>query len=220
MFCLDVRGEFACFSRPEMSVERVSYAVITPSAARSMFEAILWKPALSWHIEQIEVLNPVKWINLRRNEVGSRISTRNVEAAMRKGRGTLGLYADEDRQQRAGLFLRDVRYRLTASFEVTARAGEGDSAAKFAEMFRRRATTGQCVNMPYLGCREFAASVRLVSDSAAEDPPLANYSPDLGWMLYDFDFTDPAAPRPLLYRPKVEHGVIHVPRRNSPEVIG
>ena len=220
MICLDVSGDFACFTRPEFSVERHSYDFITPSAARSIFEAICWKPAIRYQIERIEILNPVRWINLRRNEVGSRISTRNVEAAMRTGHGRLGLYVDEDRQQRAGLFLRDVRYRLTASFELTDRAGPDDSAAKFAEMFRRRARLGQCFTQPYLGCREFSAVFRLVTDPASKDPALIDYSPDdLGWMLYDFDFSDPNAPRPLLYRPKIEHGVVQVPRRDSPEVI-
>lgn len=220
MHCLEVRGDFACFNRPELSVERVSYDVITPSAARSIFEAILWKPAIRWQIEKIEVLNPIRWISLRRNEVGSKISTRNVETAMREGRGTLGLYVDEDRQQRAGLFLRDVRYRLTASFELTDRAGPEEDAGKFAEMFRRRAISGQCVNQPYLGCREFSADFRLVTDTSAEPPSLADYTQDLGWMLYDFDFANRDAPRPLLFRPKVERGVIRVPHRDSVEVIG
>lgn len=113
--CLEVRGDFACFTRPEMKVERVSYDVITPSAARAVFEAILWKPAIRWHIERIEILNPIRWINLRRNEVGSVISARNVTTAMNRGTGSLGLHIEDDRQQRAGLFLRDVAYRLVGS---------------------------------------------------------------------------------------------------------
>ncbi|MGL4859085.1 MAG: type I-C CRISPR-associated protein Cas5c [Enterobacteriaceae bacterium] len=161
-FCLEVSGDLACFSRPEMSVERLSYDVITPSAARSIFESILWKPAIRWQITAIEVLNPIRWINLRRNEVGSVISTRNVTTAMKTGVGRLGLYIEEDRQQRAGLFLRDVHYRLHGHFELTARASTGDNAGKYADMFRRRALRGQCINQPYLGCREFACDFSLV----------------------------------------------------------
>lgn len=220
MFCLDVSGDFACFTRPEMKVERVSYDIITPSAARSIFEAVLWKPAIRWQVERIEVLAPIKWMSLRRNEVGHRISSRNVESAMRTGHGQLGLYVDEDRQQRAGLLLRDVRYRLHARFEMTSRAGADDTPRKFEEMFRRRATTGQCVNQPYLGCREFSARFRLIDDPSSEDPALTDFSPDLGFMLYDMDFAEPAAPRPLFFRAKVERGVMKVPARDSNEVRG
>src|SRR3546814_1127179 len=143
LFCLEVTGDYACFTRPEMKVERVSYDVITPSAARAVFEAILWKPAIVWRVDKVEVLNPMRWISLRRNEVGAVASTRNAEQAMRSGCGLLGLKIEDARQQSAGLFLRDVRYRLHAHFELTERAGEGDSPAKFAEMFRRRARAGR-----------------------------------------------------------------------------
>lgn len=219
MFCIEVSGEFASFNRPEMKVERLSYDLITPSAARAMFEAILWKPAIRWQIERIEVLNPVKWISLRRNEVGHRIAMRNVETAMREGHGQLGLYVDEDRQQRAGLFLRNVRYRLHARFELTARAEAHDTPAKFASMFRRRAFAGQCVNQPYLGCREFSAQFRLVEDLAKEDQPI-EWTNDLGFMLYDLDYSDAESPRPLFFRAKIEHGVLQVPPRESSEVRG
>lgn len=220
MFCLEVSGDYACFTRPEMKVERVSYDVITPSAARAVFEAILWKPAICWQIERIEVLNPVKWTSLRRNEVGHRIASRNVEAAMREGHGHLGLYVDEDRQQRAGLLLRDVRYRLHARFEMTPRAGADDTPAKFEAMFRRRAGAGQCVNQPYLGCREFSARFRLVESVTDEDPALSSFDGDLGFMLYDMDFTDRASPQPLFFRAKVQHGVLQVPPRHSEAVHG
>jgi len=137
-FCLEVSGEFACFTRPEMKVERVSYDVMTPSAARAIFEAVLWKPAIRWQVEKIEVLNPIRWINLRRNEVGAVIPKVNPKMATKKGE-PLGLNIEEVRQQRAGLFLRDVRYRIHARFDMTERAGESDTPVKFAEMFRRRA---------------------------------------------------------------------------------
>ena len=116
-YCLELSGPWACFTRPEMKVERVSYDVMTPSAARACFEAILWKPAIRWHVRKIEVLKPIRWINLRRNEVASVVSTRNVETAMKHGTGDLALYIEDDRQQRAGLFLRDVAYRVHAEME-------------------------------------------------------------------------------------------------------
>ncbi len=219
-FCLDVAGDYACFTRPEMKVERVSYDVITPSAARAVFEAILWKPAIAWRVERIEVLNPVRWISLRRNEIGAVTSTRNAEQAMRTGSGSLGLYVEDERQQRAGLFLRDVRYRLHARFELTARVGEGDSPAKFAEMFRRRAAAGQCVNQPYLGCREFAARFRLVTDLVSEPGPRIEADEDLGWMLYDLDYRNPASPSPRFFRARLQRGVMSVPAWDSPEVHG
>jgi CRISPR-associated protein Cas5d len=218
MFVLEVTGDYACFTRPEMKVERVSYDVITPSAARAVFEAILWKPAIAWQVERIDVLAPVRWVNIRRNEVGAVASTRNAEQAMRSGRGLLGLNVEDERQQRAGLFLRDVRYRLHARFELTARAGDGDTSAKFAEMFRRRARAGQCVNQPYLGCREFAAGFRLIEDMAAEPPPLAEFDRDLGWMLYDLDYKTPASPQPRFFNARVQHGVLTVPASDAPEV--
>ena len=219
-FTIDVRGDFACFTRPEMKAERVSYDLITPSAARAVFESICWKPAIRWQVERIELLNPVRWINLRRNEVGSVISSRNVEAAMRSGSGNLALYVDEDRQQRAGLFLRDVRYRLHARFELTDRAGPADNAGKFADMFRRRAARGQCVNQPYLGCREFSAEVRLVEQPEQEPQALAEETRDLGWMFYDFDFANPAQPAPRFFRAQLQQGVLEVPAPSSPEVRG
>lgn len=211
--CLQVSGDFACFTRPEMKSERVSYDVITPSAARSLFEAILWKPAVRWHVRRIEVLKPVRWINLRRNEVGSIISARNVQQAMAAGEGDLALYVEDDRQQRAGLFLRDVAYRLHAELEVTS----NEPRQKYEEMFRRRAERGQWVNQPYLGCREFAADVRMVDAASAQPAALAE-SRDLGWMLHDLDFTQPASPQPRFFRAEMKQGVIDVPAFHASEV--
>lgn len=220
-FCLEVRGDFACYTRPEAKVERVSYDVITPSAARAIFESILWKPGVQWRLRRIDVLKPVRWIGLRRNEVASVVSTRNVLAAMDEGAGDLALYIEEERQQRAGLLLRDVAYRLYASLEMIsaeARANPG----KYLAMFERRARTGQCVNQPYLGCREFAASFRLVDlhddghggwrVGEAEPPPLDDYDAELGWMLYDLDFKRADEPTPMFFRARVEHGVIDLDR--------
>ncbi|MBO0614720.1 type I-C CRISPR-associated protein Cas5c [Thiothrix fructosivorans] len=217
-FCLEVAGDFACFTRPEMKVERVSYDVITPSAARAVFEAILWKPAIRWHIRKIEVLKPIRWINLRRNEVSGVVPAGAVKSAMKQGKGNLGMYIEEDRQQRAGLFLRDVRYRLHAEFEMLDNNPE-NNPVKFAEMFKRRASKGQCFNQPYLGTREFSCDFRLVEDETVLTQPLAE-TRELGWMLYDMDFADTANPMPRFFQAKMQDGVIHVPAWDSEEIRG
>lgn len=207
-FCLEVSGPFACFTRPEMKVERVSYDVMTPSAARAVFEAILWKPAIRWRIQRIEVLRPIRWVNLRRNEVSAVISTRNVQQAMTAGSGVLGLFIEDERQQRAGLFLRDVAYRLHAKLEMVGEDARSNPA-KYIEMFQRRASKGQCVNQPYLGCREFAAQFRLVEGEAAS--PAIDETRELGWMLHDLDFSRPADPQPRFFSARMQAGVIEVP---------
>lgn len=223
-FCIEVSGPYASFTRPEMKVERVSYDVITPSAARAIFEAILWKPAIRWQVSRIEVCEPVRWISVRRNEVGAVVPMGTVKSAMAAGTGTLALHVEDNRQQRAGLFLRDVRYRLHAHFEMTDKAGEGDTPAKFAAMFERRASQGQCFNQPYLGTREFSCSFRLL------DPEVEPFVPpedlggqrDLGWTLYDLDFGKPphSEPKPLFFRARLRDGVVAVPARDSEEVRG
>lgn len=216
-FCLDVTGCLASFNRAESKVERHSYPIITPSAARAVFESILWKPSLLWKIERIEVLKPIRWISIRRNEVGAKISTRNVQTAMKNGHGQLGLCIEDERQQRAGLLLRDVRYRLHARFELTSKAGPGENPAKFAEMFRRRAQRGQCVNQPYLGCREFAADFRLVEHPENETPPV-DITEDLGLMLLDFDYSRRDSPEPRYFEARLRNGVLIVPAWDSAEV--
>ncbi|HPG89604.1 MAG TPA: type I-C CRISPR-associated protein Cas5c [Hyphomicrobium sp.] len=223
-FCMEVSGPYACFTRPEMKVERVSYDVITPSAARAIFEAILWKPAIRWQVSRIEVCEPICWISVRRNEVGAVVPTGSVKSAMAAGKGSLGLNIEDQRQQRAGLLLRDVRYRLHARFELTEKAGVGDTPAKFAAMFERRAAQGQCFNQPYLGTREFSCAFRLLdpkADSFVVPAELAGER-DLGWTLYDLDFGPPphAEPKPLFYRAMLRDGVLEVPTRDSAEVRG
>lgn len=234
-FCLEVAGDFACFTRPEMKVERVSYDVITPSAARAIFEAILWKPAICWHITKIEVLNPIRWVSVRRNEVAGIASPRSD-----------GIMIEDSRQQRAGLLLRDVKYRLYAEFTFIpvekrtrslnpspewltdaeedemykqAEARPDEKEAKYAAMFDRRATKGQCFTQPYLGCREFScASVRLIKRPEEEaDNPIPD-SRDLGFMLYDMDYSDPKDIKPMFYRANMVHGVIDVLGVDSEEV--
>jgi CRISPR-associated protein Cas5d len=207
-FSLSVFGSYACFTRPEMKVERVSYDVMTPSAARSIFESILWKPQMRWRVLRIEVLKPVRWINLRRNEVSAVISTSNVRQAMNAGRGALGMYIEEERQQRAGYFLRDVAYRLHAQLSLV--PGSNDPLIKYTEMFVRRASKGQCVNQPYLGCREFAADVRLVTQDSPSVQPIED-TRDLGWMLHDLDFTNASDPQPRFFNAKMNAGVVEVP---------
>lgn len=211
-FVIEVRGDWACFTRPEMKVERVSYDLITPSAARAIFEAIFFKPAVRWAVRRIEVLSPIRWTNLRRNEVASVISTRNVQVAMKEGSGDLALYVDEDRQQRAALLLRDVAYRLHADLIVKPDRKDPEPPEKFFSMFERRARKGQCVNQPYLGCREFAARWRLVDDPTADLAPIGE-TRDLGWMLHDLDFSNAADPQPRFFRARMIQGAVDCDER-------
>ncbi|CCU72640.1 type I-C CRISPR-associated protein Cas5c [Thalassolituus oleivorans] len=216
-FCIEVSGDYACFTRPEMKVERVSYDVITPSAARAIFEAILWKPAIQWNIHKIEVLKPIRWVNIRRNEVGSVLPVGNVNKGMKGGELPVQ-YIEEQRQQRAGLILKDVAYRLHASFDMTSKADAGDNPGKFAEMFKRRAKKGQCFNQPYLGCREFSCEFRLIEEGAEELAAIPDSKP-LGWMLYDMDYQAKET-IPLFFNADMQNGVIQVPAKNSEEVRG
>jgi CRISPR-associated protein Cas5d len=203
-----------------MKVERVSYDVMTPSAARAILESILWKPAIQWRISKIEVLEPIRWVSVRRNEVGSVISTRAVESVMRMQSGALGLFVEEDRQQRAGLFLRDVRYRIHGYFELRSNAEDGNGIGKYLDMFERRAERGQCINQPYLGCREFAAAFHLVAEKEAEASSAIREDRDLGWMLYDLDFGNPESPAPRFFRARLDASVMNIPAWDSEEVRG
>lgn len=201
-------GDFACFTRPEMKVERVSYDVITPSAARGILEAVFWKPEIHWVIERLHVLKPVRFASLRRNEVGAKISADTATAAMRSGHGSLGLYVEVERQQRAALLLRDVAYVIEAHFAIV--SGDGNEA-KYLDQFNRRARSGQCYTRPYLGCREFSAHFCLIGPGEAmpsSDPGLSGRR-DLGWMLHDIDFQNGRQPR--FFRAVMNDGVIEVP---------
>lgn len=224
-FCLEVWGAYACFTRPELKVERVSYDVMTPSAARAIFESIFWKPAIRWQVTKIEVLNPIKWCNIRRNEVGA-VASKNP------------IYIEDKRQQKNSLLLQDVRYRIWAKLEFIPQwkrkesknpliDGEevellrkDENPGKYNAMFERRARKGQCFNQPYLGTREFSASFRLVdAENDVLDNPIQE-SRDLGLMLYDMDFDkDVEKPDAMFYRAKMENGVIIVPPKNSEEVL-
>lgn len=220
-FCLEVKGDFACFTRPEMKVERVSYDVITPSAARAIFEAIFWKPAIRWQITQIDVLNPIQWISVRRNEVGKVATTPTAKHMNGENRDAMGLYIEEERQQRAGLFLRDVRYRLHADLHFDESKDPEAQYGKYAAMFERRASQGQCFNQPYLGTREFSCEFRLIQPEllSHEQAPLQE-DKNLGWMLYDMDYSDRNNPQPRFFNAALHQGIVHVPDWNSEEVRG
>lgn len=203
-----VRGEIACFTRPEMKVERVSYEVITPSAARGVLEAILWKPAIAWVVRRIHVLAPVRWTSFKRNEVTGKIATGAVRSAMRGGTSPAPIAIEEARAQRHTLALRDVDYVIEAGFRlVAAKAEPEDTPVKFIEMFRRRLEKGQCFRTPYLGCREFPARV----ESAPERFSAVPETRDLGWMLHDIEFRTDAANLPHFFQARLVAGTIDVP---------
>lgn len=218
MVKLLVWGEFACFTRPEMKVERVSYDVMTPSAARGILEAIHWKPAIRWTIDRIHVLKPISFQTFRRNEVGSKIPASKARRAMNKGSlDGLGLDINADRQQRATVALVNVAYVIDAHFDMTAKAESQDNPGKHADMFRRRATRGQCFHRPSLGCREFVADFELIEgDIPAHGLPEDQANRDLGWMLYDLDFSNPKDIRPHFFRARLEDGVVDL-TKSRPE---
>ena len=191
---LHIWGDYACFTRPEMKVERVSYDVMTPSAARGVLEAIHWKPAILWVVDAIHVLNPIRFTSIRRNEVGAKVPAGSVKSAMNRGdTNGLGLAVDDSRQQRASTVLVNPAYVIEAHFELTAQAGEGDTAAKHVAMFNRRAAAGQCFHRPCLGTREFAAHFALAEgDLPASTLPEDQRNRDLGWMLHDIDHANPS----------------------------
>jgi CRISPR-associated protein Cas5d len=211
---LRVWGEHACFSRPEMKVERVSYDVMTPSAARGVLEAIFWKPQMRWFVERIDVLKPIRKVSVRRNEVGAKASVDNLLAAMAGRAARLGINVEEERQQRAAVILRDVDYLIHARIGLTERASSNDPLAKYVEMFRRRAAAGQCFHRPCFGNREFAAEFALVEEDAPA--PIAD-TRDLGRMLYDIDYAG-ARRTPLFFPARLEAGRLAVPPPHSPEL--
>lgn len=224
-FTIEVWGPFACFTRPELKVERVSYDVITPSAARAIFEAIFWKPAIKWQVTKIEVLNPIKWATIRRNEVGAVGAKKSI-------------FIEEKRQQKSTLLLQDVYYRITAKLVFIPKwkrtdtknplidevendiLRQDENPGKYNAMFERRASKGQCFTQPYLGTREFSAYFRLVNPSDNDLRQPISESKDLGIMLYDLDFDkNQNNPEAMFYRAKMQNGVIIVPPKDSEEVL-
>jgi CRISPR-associated protein Cas5d len=206
---LRVWGDFACFSRPELKVERVSYDVMTPSAARGILQAIHWKPAISWKIDEVAVIKPIKFSNIRRNEVSSKIASPKKQTWSKGDSDTLYLSTSEHIQQRSTIMLRDVEYIISAHFDMTEKKGENDTEEKHYNIFLRRARKGQCFNQPYFGCREFPANFELVE--AGENYTPISESRDLGIMLYDLDFTDVKNPKPMFFRALMERGRIRMP---------
>lgn len=212
---LQVWGDYACFSRPEMKVERVSYDMVTPSAARGIVEAIYWKPEIRWTIIRIHVLKPIRFTSLRRNEVAAKIPAGTATTAMKNGRGRLGLYVEEDRQQRAATLLRDVAYVIEAGFDVV---GGENNVGKHLDQFNRRARGGRCHTRPYLGCREFPADFELVEEGRPF-PQIAKElegKRDLGYILHDVDFSDGMTPH--FFRAVLHDGVLDVPPLKRREV--
>lgn len=205
MIQLEVWGAYALFSRPELKVERVSYDVPTPSAARGIVEAVYYHPGLRWYIDRIHVLNPIRFVSIRRNEVTDKISGRNVRQAAQGGGQPLYLVTSQKIVQRSSL-LQDVHYVIEAHFEMTDKAAPSDNPGKFQDIVTRRMERGQCFHTPYFGCREFPVSFRRWPGGPI---PSIDETRDLGLMLYDFDYSDPAAITPTYFRARLEHGVLN-----------
>lgn len=204
---VEVWGDYACFTRVEMKVERVSYDTMTPSAARGILEAIYWHPGLLWHIDRIHVLSPIKMVSIRRNEVQSKILASNVRTVMTGGKGELYLNTSKDIVQRSSLVLQDVHYVIEAHFSMTDKAAESDNHGKFQDIMKRRLRRGQCFHQPYFGCREFPARFKEWEGGAI---PTIGETKDLGYMLWDLDFSDQSNIQPLFFRAKMVNGVLEL----------
>lgn len=206
---VEIKGEYACFSRPELKSERVTYDVITPSAARGILEAIYWHPGLRWVIDRIYVLSPIKTTNIRRNEVKSKISASNVRAVMSGGKDSLYISTKDmaQRVQRSSLVLQNVHYVIEAHFVMTDQAAESDNPGKFQDIMKRRLRKGQCFHQPYGGTREFPLRFNEWEDEAI---PVIDETRDLGYMLWDLDFSDASDIRPMFFRAKLEKGIVNL----------
>lgn len=219
-YCLEVWGDYACFTRPEFKVERVSYDVITPSAARAIFESIFWKPAIRWEITRIDILSDIQWFSIMRNEVGA-VASKKLDP----------IFIEDKRQQRNATVLRDVHYRIYARMVYIppqARKGQKQSSenrsdenpAKYQQMFERRAANGQCFSQPYLGTREFSAYFKLITPESTIDMQPIALTKDLGYMIYDMDFdSNPLKPDPLFFKCEIVNGVITVPPKGSNQIL-
>lgn len=202
---IEVWGPYACFSRPEMKTERVSYDVMTPSAARGLVEAIYWHPGMKYHIDKIYVLNPIQFTNIRRNEVKSTLLASAALSAANGGTPP-AIYTSSDIQQRAAMVLKDVHYVIECHFTMTDKASPSDNPGKFQDILRRRLKKGQCYHTPCFGCREFPANFR--EWEGGDIPALEELTQDLGFMLYDLDYSDPENIRSQFFRAKLEYGVL------------
>ncbi len=213
---MEVWGAYGCFSRPELKVERVSYDVITPSAARGILDAVFWHPGMKWVVDRIYVLSPIRFTNIRRNECKSKISGSKVRTVRNGGKGELCLYTSEDIQQRAAMVLQDVHYVIEAHFEMTANATSADNPGKFQEMMKRRLDKGQCYHQPCFGTREFPAMFRRWPGNTV---PTIRENRDLGLMLYDMDYSDSTEIRPMFFRAVLKDGILEIPDPASREVL-
>ncbi|MCC2879334.1 type I-C CRISPR-associated protein Cas5c [Lachnoclostridium pacaense] len=204
-----VWGDLALFSRPEMKVERCSYDMMTPSAARGILEAVYWHPGMRWVVDRIYVRKPVQFTSIRRNEVKSKISANNVLSVMNGGDKPLFISSKEDIVQRAAILLRDVDYVIEAHFEMTEKASPCDNPGKFKDIVMRRLRRGECYHMPYFGCREFPANFELFEQENV-DTAYEGEERDLGYMLYDFDYSDPEDIQPMFFRAVLTNGILDV----------
>lgn len=204
-----VWGDYALFTRPEMKVERCSYDVMTPSAARGILEAVYWHPGMRWVIDKIYVRKPIRFTSVRRNEVKNKILAGNVLTAMNGGEKPLYISSKEDIVQRAAVLLRDVDYVIEAHFEMTEHASAGDNPGKFKDIVMRRLKKGECYHMPYFGCREFPANFELYTEECV-DTAYERETKDLGYMLYDFDYSDPEEIQPMFFRAVLTDGMLDV----------
>ena len=216
---IEVWGDYALFTRPEMKTERVSYDIMTPSAARGILEAIYWHPGLAYSIDRIYVRSPIQFTNIRRNEVKSVVNARAAKAAMEKGRGELWIATSQDIQQRAAMILKNVHYVIEAHFDMTQKAAEGDNPGKFQDILKRRIRKGQFYHQPYFGSREFPVNFSLC-DNIPVCPPELKGERDLGYMLYDMNYSDAENIHPLFFRATMKDGMVEIPPRNSQEVKG
>ncbi len=203
-----VWGDYALFSRPEMKVERCSYDVMTPSAARGILDAVYWHPGLKWKIDRIHVVRPIQFTSVRRNEVKSKISASSVLQAYNGGDKPLYISTKADIVQRASLLLRDVEYVIEAHFQMTDQANETDNPGKFKDIIMRRLRRGECFHMPYFGCREFPAHFSLCEEDEIRTAYDGVEEKDLGFMLYDMDFSDPENIQPMFFRAVMRRGVV------------
>lgn len=204
---VEVWGDYALFSRPEMKTERVSYDIMTPSAARGLLEAIYWHPGMCYEIDQIYVCNPIRFANVRRNEVSTKLLASAARSVMQHGKGELYLSAADTIQQRASMILKDVRYVIAAHFVMTDKANATDNEGKFCDIIKRRLKRGQCYHQPYFGCREFPANFRLCEEETIKTA-YEGQQKDLGYMLYDLDYSDLRNIQPMFFRASLENGVL------------
>lgn len=203
-----VWGDYALFTRPEMKVERCTYDVMTPSAARGILEAIYWHPGMRWKIDQIYVNKPIRFTSVRRNEVKSKISASNVLNVYNGGDKPLYISTKTDIVQRASLILKDVEYIIDAHFEMTENASESDNEGKFKDIIMRRLRRGECYHNPYFGCREFPVRFALCEDDVIHTAYEEEDSRDLGYMLFDMDYSDRKNIQPVFFRAVMKKGVI------------